>query len=60
MRFTQGDYNPEKTELLQTSSLKIKSKRKVHFQVDGEYLGKIDKIDAEIIPEALTVIVPAV
>ena len=59
MRFTQRNYNPDKTELLQTRSLKIKSKRKVHFQVDGEYLGKINSIDAEIIPEALTVIVPA-
>ena len=59
MRFTQRNHNPEKTELLQTRSLKINSKRKVHFQVDGEYLGKINNIDAEIIPEALTVIVPA-
>jgi diacylglycerol kinase (ATP) len=58
MRFTQGDYNPDKTELFQTQALKIKSKHKVHFQVDGEYLGKINSIDAEIIPEALTVIVP--
>ena len=31
----------------------------MHFQVDGEYLGKINSIDAEIIPGALTVIVPA-
>ena len=59
MRFTQRNYNPDKTELLQTRALKINSKRKVHFQVDGEYLGKINSIDAGIIPGALTVIVPA-
>ena len=58
MRFTRGEYNRDKTELLQTRSLKVKSERKVHFQVDGEYLGKINSIDAEIIPGALTVIVP--
>ena len=33
-------------------------KRETHFQVDGEYLGKTNKVTAEIIPGALSVIVP--
>jgi diacylglycerol kinase family enzyme len=57
MRFTKGDLNPEKTELLQTSSLRIRSKRKTHFQVDGEYRGKLRDVKAEIVPKALKVIV---
>ena len=42
MMFTHSPYDPAKTELLQTRSLKIQSKHKVHFQVDGEYLGKVN------------------
>ncbi len=56
MRFTKGDLNPEKTELLQTSSLRIRSKHRTHFQVDGEYRGKLRDVKAEIIPAALKVI----
>jgi diacylglycerol kinase family enzyme len=58
MIVTHQTYDPKKTELLQTSSLQIRSKHKVHFQVDGEYLGKTYKVDANILPGALTVIVP--
>ncbi len=50
-------WNPKKIESYQVTALAIKTKRKVHFQVDGEYLGKVDRIGAKIIPEALTIIV---
>ncbi len=33
-------------------------KHKVHFQVDGEYIGKVNNITASILPAALEVIVP--
>jgi diacylglycerol kinase family enzyme len=33
-------------------------KQKTHFQVDGEYIGKINKITASIVPGALLVIAP--
>ncbi|WP_153797878.1 diacylglycerol/lipid kinase family protein [Foetidibacter luteolus] len=58
MRFTHSEFHPAKTELFKTSSLKINSRRKVHFQVDGEYLGKVNTIQAEIVPEALEIIMP--
>jgi diacylglycerol kinase (ATP) len=47
---------PKKIESYQVSELEIRTKHKVHFQVDGEYLGKVDCIVAKIIPEALNVI----
>ncbi len=50
-------WNPKKIESFQVSSLKIKTKHKVHFQVDGEYLGKTDSVEAKIIPKALNIIV---
>jgi diacylglycerol kinase (ATP) len=54
---TKLPWNPKKIESFQTSSLKITTKHKVHFQVDGEYQGKVDKIEAKIIPKAINVIV---
>ncbi len=51
-------WNPKKIECFQTSSLKISTKHKVHFQVDGEYLGKVSTIEAKLIPKAIHVIMP--
>ena len=58
MMVSHGNYDPQKTELLQTGHLHIQSKHKVHFQVDGEYMGKTNKVDATILPGAIKVIVP--
>ena len=41
MRFFSNMLNQDKTELVQTSQLVLTSKRNLHFQVDGEYLGKM-------------------
>ena len=51
-------YDSEKTEIFQTNELFIKSYRKVHFQIDGEYLGKVKEIQATIMPDCLEIIVP--
>ena len=59
MRFFSVRLNQDKTELVQTSQLVLTSKRNLHFQVDGEYLGKTKKLVAEILPEAISVLVPA-
>ncbi|MEO6729875.1 MAG: diacylglycerol kinase family protein [Ferruginibacter sp.] len=59
MMVTHLAYDPAKTEVYQTKSLQVKSRVKAHFQVDGEYLGKINNIKATIIPNALQVIVPS-
>lgn len=56
MKMSGYTLNPEKTEIFQTRSLHIRSKKKVHFQVDGEYLGKVNDIKAEIVPASLTLI----
>ena len=59
MRFTHRPYDPEKTELFHTGSLKISSRKHVHFQVDGEYLGKVRNLEASIIPQAINIITPS-
>ncbi|MBC7902555.1 MAG: diacylglycerol kinase family lipid kinase [Gemmatimonadaceae bacterium] len=58
MMVSHQPYNREKTEVLQTRSLKINSRKKAHFQVDGEYLGKVSNIDAELLPAAITIVIP--
>lgn len=58
MTFLSSPLNPRKTEVFQTGSLSMRSVRKVHFQVDGEYMGKVNDVKAEIMPAALSVIVP--
>ena len=49
-------WNPKKIESFQVSSLQINTKHKVHFQVDGEYLGKVNKVDAKLIEKAISII----
>lgn len=58
MNSSYGSYNMHKTEIFQTNVLSMKSRRKVHFQIDGEYLGKVKEVNAIIVPNALQVIVP--
>lgn len=57
IRFTDLPFNPEKIEIFQTRDLVIKTRHKVHFQVDGEYLGKVNRVEATLVPEAIRVIV---
>ena len=58
MVFTHAPYDPEKTEIFQTNELSIRSTKRVHFQVDGEYLGKTKAVNAVLVPHALQVICP--
>lgn len=57
IRFTALPFNPGKIELFQTKSLLIKTRHKVHFQVDGEYIGKVNEVKAKILPAAISVII---
>ena len=52
-------FNPKKVELFQAESAVITTVKKTHFQVDGEYLGKVDNVKAAIIKSQLKIILPA-
>jgi len=56
MRLAKSNFHPQKTELIQADNIVIASKKKVHFQVDGEYYGKVNRLVAEIMPEAIQII----
>ncbi len=51
-------FNPKKIEFLQATSVRIETSRKMDFQVDGEYIGKVSKVEAKCMPGALKLIVP--
>ncbi|QNL50526.1 NAD(+)/NADH kinase [Olivibacter sp. SDN3] len=51
-------FNPFKTEIIQTDKVTLKIKENTFFQIDGEYIGKVNLIEAEIIKEALYIISP--
>lgn len=57
MLVSHKPFNPEKTQVFKTKYLKINLSKKIHFQVDGEYLGKVDEVEAYIIPAAIDIIV---
>ena len=58
MMVSHRPYDPGKTELFKTRAVSVQSRNKTHFQVDGEYLGKVNSVEAAIMPHALTIIVP--
>ena len=51
-------WNPKKIESFQASAVKISTKYQAHFQVDGEYMGKTNKIEAKILQDAINIIMP--
>lgn len=57
MFLSYRSFNPKKVEILKATKVTIKTKRPTHFQVDGEFKGKIDKVNAEIIPSQLNLMV---
>jgi diacylglycerol kinase (ATP) len=57
MFISYKNFNPKKVEVFQTKTASITTSKKTHFQIDGEYTGKIDKVTAAIIPSQLNLLV---
>jgi diacylglycerol kinase (ATP) len=58
MVVTHQSFDEEKTQVYQTNSLNMRCRKKVHFQIDGEYLGKVNNVSASITLQSLRVRVP--
>ena len=58
MIFKPQPFNPKKIELFHARSISIETRRHAHFQVDGEYLGKVKKITGSIDPACLLMVLP--
>ena len=59
MIIPHASFNPNKTAVFKTKTLKMVISHRMHFQVDGEYLGKVTKIEAHLLPAALGILVPS-
>ena len=59
MLFMPQPFNPKKIEVITASSVSITTSHSVHFQVDGEYKGRIDGLTATILPRYIELILPA-
>ncbi len=51
-------FNPKKVEVMKAKSVDITTSSKMHFQVDGEYIGKVEKISAKILESQLNLLLP--
>jgi diacylglycerol kinase family enzyme len=58
MWFRPQIFDPKKIEIIQAKAVHIETQHAVHFQVDGEYLGKVKHIEAEILPGKLNILLP--
>lgn len=58
MLYKPQPFNPKKIETFSATSIKLETTRSVHFQIDGEYMGKINKLNAKILPEYINMVLP--
>lgn len=58
MLFRAKRFNPKKVEVFHTRHVTIETRHRVHFQVDGEYLGKINRLEATIEAAKLNLLLP--
>ncbi|MCY7422581.1 MAG: diacylglycerol kinase family lipid kinase [Chitinophagaceae bacterium] len=58
MWFKPKPFNKKNIEIIKGCSVHIITGHKVHFQVDGEYKGKVKEVKAEMLAHQLNLIVP--
>lgn len=45
-------------EVMQASEAHIHTRKRMHFQVDGEYIGKVEQVTVKVLPDKLNLITP--
>ena len=58
MLFRPQPFNPQKIETFSATSITLQTTRNVHFQIDGEYMGKIKNLKADILPDYINIVLP--
>jgi diacylglycerol kinase (ATP) len=56
--FSNKSFDPRKIEVISTKDVVVTTRRKAYFQIDGEFMGKVNKIQARILPQILHIMVP--
>lgn len=52
------NFDPKRIEIIKAKNVTLHFSRKSPFQIDGEYMGRIKSLQAEIIPAAVKVMLP--
>lgn len=60
MFLSYKNLNPKKVEVFQTKTAIITTGKRTHFQIDGEYKGKIHEVRAAIMPSQLNLLIKRV
>ncbi len=58
MFLSYKNFNPKHVEILKTKKARIETTKNIHFQVDGEFKGKVKHVKAEIRASALNLLLP--
>lgn len=58
MLFRVQRFNPEKIQCFRARAVTITTAKRVHFQIDGEYKGKVSRVTARILPRQIRLILP--
>lgn len=58
MWFKPSSFTSDHVEVFQAKAVTVEANRKIHFQIDGEYIGKVQYIRAEILPKQLNMLLP--
>jgi len=53
-------FDPKEIQVLQATAVNIETTHRVHFQIDGEYLGKLKTVKARILASQLNMLIPDV
>ncbi len=51
-------FNSKKVEIFKAKTAEITTTSKMHFQIDGEYIGKVKKVSAAILESQLNLLLP--
>jgi diacylglycerol kinase (ATP) len=55
---TEKSFDPNRIEVIKTTKVHIRTRRRHYFQIDGEYKGRVREVRAEILPHSLYVVLP--
>ncbi|MEO7445950.1 MAG: diacylglycerol kinase family protein [Ferruginibacter sp.] len=58
MMIKPGPFNPRQIEIFPSTAVQMQTMRPVHFQVDGEYKGKISGLKATVLKHYINIILP--
>lgn len=58
MLFRPQRFNPEKIQCFRARAVNITTAKRVHFQIDGEYKGKVSAVKARILPGQIKIMLP--